>query len=144
MALEKIHIGGDYLYRDSETGALLVRLESGDIIHIGAVEINDSNGNAYPFGSSGNYDWAGNRLGDYTTHWDGEDGLFNRWWKLYAAFTATARRVSGTLRLGPEHLWNLDLTKKKRIAGVDYFINKVDVTITMQGIKPANVELLKA
>ncbi|HEX2900260.1 MAG TPA: hypothetical protein VHS96_11135, partial [Bacteroidia bacterium] len=46
----------------------------------------DNNGNTYPFGSADNYDWAGNRIAEYSLHWGGEDGLYNQWWSEWIVF----------------------------------------------------------
>jgi hypothetical protein len=45
----------------------------------------DTAANDYPFASHHNRNFADESLGDYSLNWQGEDGLFNRFWKSYVS-----------------------------------------------------------
>jgi len=103
----------------------------------------DSNGDDYPMGSSDNYAWDGTRIAEYSLRWGGDDGLYNVWWRQWAEMMRATQRVNRRARLTISELLSLDMTRRKRIDGVNYFIEKMEVQISMSGIEAAELTLLK-
>lgn len=104
----------------------------------------DTLGNDYPFASADTTDGAGNVVGNYALSWQDEAGIYETWWKDYVDFIYKTRLVTLSLDLEIAQIINLDFHRKKRINGVDYFINKLSTTITMDGISAVTAELYKA
>lgn len=99
----------------------------------------------YPLLTNHNVDQYGNRLGDISLNWDGENGLLNRFHVAYKEWIETSKlRASGTILISALDLKNLDLSKKKHIKGKLFFIEKLSVTITNKGISPAEVDFIEA
>lgn len=99
----------------------------------------------YPLLTNHNVDQSGNRLGDISLNWDGDNGLLNRFHLPYKEWIETAKlRSSGTVLLSALDLRNLDLSKKKHINGKLFFIEKLNVTISHKGISPAEVDFIEA
>lgn len=136
--LPNVEQAGNFVWNAVHTADFAARL----LFYRGMVE--DSNGDLYPFGTSDNYDWAANRIGEYSLMWQGEDGLVNRFWKEWITFAQATRRVRRRVNLGLGDLLGLDLKVRKRIDGVDYFVEKMTVQISMTGIEPADITFLKA
>jgi|GEM_PF-1176888 len=99
----------------------------------------------YPMLTNHNVDQYGNRLGDISLNWDGENGLLIRFHTAYREWIETTKlRASGTILLSALDLKNLDLSKKKHIQGKLFFIEKLSVTINHNGISPAEVDFIEA
>lgn len=99
----------------------------------------------YPLLTNHNVDQYGNRLGDISLHWDGENGLLNRFHVAYKEWIETTKlRASGTILLSALDLKNLDLSKKKHINGKLFFIERLSITIGHKGISPAEVDFIEA
>ena len=97
----------------------------------------------YPLASPLNYDYFGNRIGNYSLIWTGQDGIFNTWWKDWHEAIQRMRGVSYSTRLKAVDIANLDLSKKKRIDKYLYFIKRIRLTITINEIKPAIVDYMQ-
>lgn len=83
--------------------------------------------------------------GNYSLKWiDGDEteiGMINTFWKNYLHFLKNRKKETRLINFELRHLLAIDFEKKYRIAGINYLINSIDVTLTMQGIEPATVEL---
>ncbi|MFN4254530.1 MAG: hypothetical protein ACK4Q5_05950 [Saprospiraceae bacterium] len=84
---------------------------------------------------------AGAVIANYSLFWDGQYGLYEKWWKEWLDFLSKTKKVERKIRLSAGDLAALDMTKKYRIHNVDYLLGRVSVNITMRGIQPATVEL---
>lgn len=62
-------------------------------------------------------------------------------WDSYLQFLLRRKQASATMQLQLRHLLAIDFEKKYRIAGINYLLNTIDVTLTMQGIEPARVTM---
>lgn len=102
---------------------------------------NDGNGEPYPLGSYHNYDYDENRIGNYSLSWDGDDGLYNVWWKDYLNVISGSRTITIPVRLNLNDLLNLDFKKKIRIRDVNYLIKSIDIKLPIT--EPASVELIR-
>ena len=54
------------------------------------------------------------------------------------------KRLDGTFLLTASDISTLDLSKKKHVDGVNYFIEKIEVELTNERIIPARVSLIEA
>jgi hypothetical protein len=98
-------------------------------------------GYRYPFATPDVYDTRGVKVGTHSLRWDGEHGLYEKFWRPWLDFLGSTRKVTRSLRLNAADIFNLDLTKQLRIENINYLIGKINVAITMQGITPARAEL---
>ena len=104
-----------------------------------------NNTDSYPYVSSHNYDTQGSRIGDLSLSWDGDDGLLANYHQEFKAWTEKNKKaVTAYMRLDALTLKNLDLKRKKNIMGVDFFIEKISVSIKWNSIELAQVDLLEA
>lgn len=99
----------------------------------------------YPLLTNHNVDQFGNRLGDISLNWGGENGLLNRFHVSYKEWIETTKlKASGTILLSALDLKNLDLSKKKHINGKLFFIERLSITINHTSISPAEVDFIEA
>lgn len=66
-----------------------------------------------------------------------EDGQ----WDQYIRFLLNRKLATSTMDLQLRHLLAIDYEKKYRVAGINYLINTIDVTLSMTGIEPAKVTM---
>jgi hypothetical protein len=83
----------------------------------------------YPFASSHNYDYNGNKIGEYSLAWNAEDGVYNKFWKRWINYLKNSSPIMMEFKLPIDKLLNLDITRKKYIAGIEYFIDECDFEI---------------
>jgi len=99
----------------------------------------------YPFLTTHNVDAYGNRLGDLSLHWEGDDGLMENYHQEFRAYVESDKlKARGLFKLDTLDLKYLDLSETKSIKGIDWIIEKVEVTIRRNKIEPARVHLVKA
>lgn len=99
----------------------------------------------YPYLSSHNYDTEGNRLSDLSLHWEGADGLrINYHEEMIEWVESDKVKARGSILLSALHLKNLDMSERKHIKGMDFFIEKLEVTLLGKKIEPARVHLVQA
>ena len=98
----------------------------------------------YPLLSGFDTDHHGRKLSDLTLKWDGENGLLNRYHKEYKAFVEKEKiAIKGTFLLTALDIKNLDLTVRKNIKNRNFFIKKINVTISTDKVEPADAELIE-
>jgi len=96
---------------------------------------NDSNGNTYPFASSGITDHAGNLIpgAELALTLDGANSLYEKKWKTYLNWRITAKPVSAAIIPDHTFLRNLKFSRKVRFNGVRYLIAEARGNITKDG-----------
>jgi hypothetical protein len=94
----------------------------------------------YPFASSHNYDLAGNKIGDYSLAWNAEDGVYEKFWKRWLNFLKNSSPVMMEFDLSIIELMEMDLTRKKLINGVEYFIDELEFEVN-QTISTARAKM---
>lgn len=99
--------------------------------------------NTYPLATPLNYDWYGNKIGDYSLVWTGTYGLYETWWKEWHEAIQRMRPVTYQTRLKAKDISNIDLSKKVRIDKHLYFIKRIRITLTTEEIKPAIIEYMQ-
>ena len=100
-----------------------------------------------PFGTHDVYAPDGTKIpeANLALKWDGQYGLYENFWKEYAEWHATRRRmVTRYIMLTAADLASLKMYRKVRIDGVNFFIKSISVTIKTNGIMPAKVEMYTA
>ncbi len=83
----------------------------------------------YPFASSHNYDYNGNKVGDYSLAWNAEDGVHHHFWKRWLNFRRNSSPVMMVFTLPVDKLLSLDITRKKLVDGIEYFIDEIDFDV---------------
>lgn len=102
-------------------------------------------GNYYPQLSSRAFDAQGNRVAPFSLEPYGPDGIINKFYSNYKVWLAKdKKRLDGTFLLTASDISTLDLSKKKHVDGVNYFIEKIEVELTNERIIPARVSLIEA
>lgn len=98
----------------------------------------------YPLASSGCYDVYGNKVGNYSLSWDGDDGLIEKFWKEFVLWSLTTKfPVEYKKKMNDRELHQLNYSEKYRIEGIDYLINSINVTLLKNQIKEATLKLFK-
>jgi hypothetical protein len=103
----------------------------------------EDNHEPYPYASAYNVNNQGEIIGKYSLDWNGAYGLAEVWWKHWKNFLFNRAYQKRKIRLSLKDLKNLNFRKKYKIDRVLYYIKKVNVSLTMDSIKPASVELYK-
>lgn len=99
----------------------------------------------YPYLSYHNYDPAGNRLGDLSLHWNGPDGLIDRYHKHFMTWMERDRLAGyGEFIFSPYYLKDIDFAKKYLVRSKAWWIKKITVPLTKKKIEPARVDLVEA
>lgn len=90
-------------------------------------------------------EWHEHTGAEYSLHWDGDKGLYEKFWKNYIYWKENFRKfVKIDIRWKPADLQNLDFSKKYRVRSQDYFIKKIHVKITASGLMEFdNTELVR-
>lgn len=99
----------------------------------------------YPLLTAGNYDHFGNKLGDLSLAWSGDAGLINTHHKEFKAWIEKDKvTASGLFKLSATDLKMLDIAKKKNLKGKNFLIEKLQVTMSIDKIDPAQVDFVEA
>lgn len=91
-----------------------------------------SDGQTYPLGSSDVFDYNGNKIADYRLTWNGEEGLYNQWWKEWLEMLNATEKFETYLNLPFSVLMNLDHTQIKRINNAKYLLDELEFTIDIK------------
>ena len=111
-------------------------------------KLNDENGeNPYPFASSGNISPQGDTLANFGLRWKFHDtdtqNLFDVFFKAYDDFFKQRNEVQTVENLNFTDLKFFDPIRKIRIRDTLFFVKKLSVNITNEGIKPTKAVLWK-
>lgn len=105
-------------------------------------------GRMYPFGSTGAYGpdknlatVAGNPA-NYSLMWDQPEGLYNRWWKAWIEKLSRRTEVTYNVLLSLKDLKAFSFKDKVRIKNMEYFVRKMKITISPQGLLPVEAEMI--
>lgn len=110
---------------------------------------NDNEGNSYPMASYSNYDFAGNKIGDYSLAIDGTDGLYQQFLSEYINLLQKGKEVEKIIRLDIQDIINEKefKTPRKKIfhpmgemIGV---IKSIQIKASVKGLSPAKVTFVK-
>lgn len=101
-------------------------------------------GRNVPTGSTSVYDYDQVRQWDYSLQWRGEWGIHNVWWRPWAEMLTASRQVECTLQLSEMDLRHLKIWRRKHINGTSYYIKRLTVTLTPNGVLPTRAILLSA
>ncbi len=100
----------------------------------------DSSGNNYPLGTSGRYDAQGNIIGDLSLRWDGEDGLYENFWKEWLNLDLnTPYEVPVNLNI--IDILNLNPKKQIKIGSNFYLLKKLSIDFPIK--KEATAEIVR-
>ena len=104
----------------------------------------DPNGlGVYPIGTSNVYDDMGNQILPYSLKWRGGDfALYEAWWQKWEPIFY-GKKISVTLLLSVTDFLNLDLTKKLRIGNRLYFIEKLQLQLSHNGLGKAKASCVQ-
>ncbi len=100
--------------------------------------------NDYPFGSSDNYDFDGNKIGNLTLEYKGEYGLYEQLWKNWLNWKINIARTFENQIMWPEHLlFNFPWEKKFRIRNTNYFVKQIKVNLRYKAPEVGVSEIVK-
>jgi hypothetical protein len=92
-----------------------------------------------------NYNAYGERQGSLSLEWEGPYGLINLYHRAYMNYIkAKKKKVRSLFVLKPLDIANLDMSKKIHLRGINFFIERVELTIRQNKIEPAAVELIES
>lgn len=102
----------------------------------------DDNATEYPLASSSNYDINGNRLGEYTLHWWGDDGLIEKFWKQWLEALQSGELYLVDLNYNLLDLVNFDINRVFRYRTRTFVMKSFQYEIG-KTISPVNVEMIR-
>lgn len=100
----------------------------------------DADDDDYPMASYDVYDYAFNKIANYSLKWDGADGLVAKWWTEYINFWQNTRLVTRRIALGEKELRDPKPWLKKRIDRVNAFYKQIRFTLTELGFQNVEVD----
>lgn len=99
----------------------------------------------YPCLSGHNIDAYGNKLSDFSLQWEGEEGLLETFHKEFKEWIEEDKiYAEGDFLLSVTDLKNLDMSIKRHVKSKNFFIEKLEVTISSNKINPARANLIEA
>jgi hypothetical protein len=101
----------------------------------------NSNGDNYLFASSDVYDIDGVKQWDYGLYWDGENGLYEKFWRNWAEFLVSSQEVEVPIWLTATDWANLNIERPIIIRNVIGFIKSIAIEFPIT--KPAIVTFVK-
>jgi hypothetical protein len=109
----------------------------------------DNAGNEYPHASHANLNTLRQPVGEYSLDWQGDAGLFQKWWAPFIRITQRNQRITLPMRLPLAELLALrDWSHSVRSIYTEHghfvgAIESVRFTVTAQGLNVAEVTFLK-
>ena len=88
------------------------------------------------------YNIRGEQVGDYSLLWDGEFGIYNKFWKRPYEMLKNKKEVVRSLNLTIRDLNNFRFYHKIRIENQNYFITKLRYTVTAKGLSPIEATMI--
>jgi hypothetical protein len=80
-----------------------------------------------------------NYTDEFSLFMDGDKGLFNKFYKAWADWKISSRKVKIIKKFTPQEFLDFDFSKKYDINGTRYLISEVDFTIKNDSIDPATI-----
>jgi hypothetical protein len=112
------------------------------LFYRGLVE-DDAGSGPYPMGA------ADDRQGtyNYSLHWHGEKGLYEKWYRTWYDMLATARVISYPLLLGIDDILGMQWDKKHRVRTEEgeilCLVRELRITIGTDGMEVVNAEMIR-
>lgn len=78
----------------------------------------------------------------YSLYWDGEKGIYNRFWKNWHTLLKRKKDVNRKIALTVRDLRNFSFADKVRIENQDYFVKKMQVSLSSRGLEPVTADLV--
>lgn len=104
-------------------------------------------GYTYPLATPEAYNAAGTRIGTFTLNFNGADGIYNRYWHPFISRIAYSKVVEKTIRFTAYDISQLNMAAKYQVQEqtglVHYFIQKLTVTITQNGIQETKCAMVQ-
>lgn len=88
----------------------------------------------YPMAGATNYNIRGERVGDYDLRWNGNDGIFAKFWEPVHGMLKNKKLVTRLLNLSIADIMNFRFKHKIRIENQNYFILQMRFTISHRGL----------
>jgi len=103
-------------------------------------------GYTYPYATASNLDDQGVKLAgcEHTLYWGGEYGLYEKRWKNYFYWLQHIKDTEErNIDFTASQIRNVKPYAKYRIDGVDYYINKMEVSYSVDRMLECKCELFK-
>lgn len=97
----------------------------------------------YPMATTQNQDYFGNEIGNYTLKWDGENGLFNTFWRPWTDKLAPGEYVTRYVKLNFNDVKSFNHLKKIFIDYQLYLGKTASIVLKNNSIELARIESLK-
>jgi len=96
----------------------------------------------YPMANTSAYNIRGEQVGDYSLQWDGDYGIYNKFWKRPYEMLAHKKDVTRSLNLTIRDLINFRFWHKIRIENQNYFMTRLRYTVTSKGLSPVEATMI--
>ncbi|MFA6261098.1 MAG: hypothetical protein WC760_06500 [Bacteroidia bacterium] len=95
----------------------------------------------YPFASYHNYNYQGDKIGNYSLAWNAEDGLINVFWKDWAEFIENSSPIDADLVLTVIDIMEFDIINKIMLKNQEFLISQLEVEFVDENIKGSRATL---
>lgn len=96
----------------------------------------------YPMASTTPFNVRGERVGDYDLRWNGEDGIFAKFWEPVYDMLKNKKVVTRLLKLSIADILNFRFKHKIRIENQNYFILQMRFTISNRGLSTVEATMM--
>lgn len=96
----------------------------------------------YPMAGITAYNIRGTKVGDHSLLWNGDDGIYQHYWKSVLRMLANKRNVTRTMHLGISDLLKFKHTQKYRIENQNIFVTKLRLSATVRGLSPVVCDMI--
>lgn len=104
---------------------------------------NDSVGDDYPLSCSTPWSaFLNTKIGSYSIRLQDDDGIYNNFWSIWHTMLRNGKNVSISLRLTLADILNFNFEDKVRIQNQDFFVKKLRISLTPNGLAPVEAELV--
>ena len=98
-------------------------------------------GKSFPMASNHNYNFNGERIGEYSLLLNGVDGIMNKFGREVVNFMENRSTLQIILYLNIRDIINFRPEYKIRIQNMNYFVSSLKIRFTNKGIKPVTATL---
>ena len=97
----------------------------------------------YPMASSNIYDITETKIADKSLLWQGEEGLYNTFWKEWHYTQRYNKRVRRRFNLPLSEIITFNFDQLIQSENQKYMVETMRITLTPQGIKPIDTTMIQ-
>lgn len=96
----------------------------------------------YPYASAFPYESRDIKIGNYSLYWNGEDGIYEKWYRRWHEMLLYGKPVKATFKLTVSDYLKFSQKDKIRIKGMEYFVISDKPSFNSKGLRQVECELI--